>query len=136
MEIGSSQAGSAWRYENTMALNSQPAITRMPLPSSILPLATHQRPTRKNTTDGITSIRLANDTTRLNICSTSLFLPPRGNLWVGERSIEAAVRGSGGTCGRLTQRIAALPLSRPGRAAAHPPAVRRKRDLPLALFSE
>src|ERR1035441_7323567 len=29
------------------------------------------------------------------------FSPPRGNLWVGERSIEAAVRGSGGSCGRL-----------------------------------
>src|ERR1017187_3668073 len=64
------------------------------------------------------------------------FWPPRGNLWVGERSIGAAVRGSGGTCGRLTQRIAALPLNRPGRAAARPPAVRRKRDLPRALFSE
>src|ERR1017187_1969391 len=63
-------------------------------------------------------------------------LPPRGNPWVGERSIEAAVRGSGGTCGRLTQRIAALPLSRRGRAAARPPAVRRRRDLPPALFSE
>src|ERR1017187_2831945 len=62
--------------------------------------------------------------------------PPRGNPWVGERSIEAAVRGSGGTCGRLTQRIAALPLSRRGRAAARPPAVRRRRDLPPALFSE
>src|SRR5271157_5723646 len=82
------------------------------------------------TTDSGSPIRPASLTTMF------IFPPRRGNLWAGKRSIEAAVRGSGGTCGRLTQRIAALPLSRRGRAAARPPAARRRRDPAPALFLE
>jgi len=67
IEIGSSQAGSLARYENTIADTHQPAIRNTPSPTLILPIRVHQTPSPQAATDRITIKKLHTDTTRLNM---------------------------------------------------------------------
>jgi len=54
IEIGSSQAGSLARYENTIADTHQPAIMNTPSPTLILPMKVHQAPSPEATTERMT----------------------------------------------------------------------------------